>query len=112
MIIAMLEDHSTQAYVALALALALASKTMHAAYDSRRCSPFIKSDDATDFATSSWTLTSMRVFCLQQNVLKGSPVPCPVCDQPDNDRCRVVHYPVSDVVDPDLDLAAASGVVH
>ena len=54
----------------------------------------------------------MRMSLLQQRMLKGSPVPCPVCDQPDSDRSRVVYYPVSDVVDPDLDLAAASGVVH
>ena len=65
-----------------------------------------------DFVPSSWNWKPMRMSLLQQRMLKGSPVPCPVCDQPDSDRSRVVYYPVSDVVDPDLDLAAASGVVH
>ncbi len=66
----------------------------------------------SDFVTSSWNLKAMRMSLLQQSMLKGSPVPSPVCDQPDSDRWRVVYYPVSDVVDPDLDLAAASGVIH
>lgn len=54
----------------------------------------------------------MRMSLLQQSMPKRSPVPSPICDQPDSDRWRVVYYPVSDVVDPDLDLAAASGVIH